>query len=75
MFAGSRQHAVTTWSCDCRPQVLGALLPGISAHRLRQLPAGLLRQLAADVGRVCARLVELRALFPGANIVELVNRR
>lgn len=56
-------------------QVLATLLPGLSAKRLRQLPYALVARLTSDLNGVCLRLVQLKILFPTADVAKLVARR
>lgn len=51
-----------------------ALLPGMEA-RLRRLDPRLLARLSEDIPGVARRLVQLRTLFPGADVLILVGHR
>ncbi len=55
-------------------QDLQALLPGLDV-RIQRLDPRLLAKLLADVAGVGSRLVKLRTLFPGADVLTLVGRR
>ncbi|KXZ47268.1 hypothetical protein GPECTOR_36g120 [Gonium pectorale] len=59
---------------DERLQQLGALLPGLES-RLGKAPPKLVARLAANTGLVAQRLLQLKSLFPQANLSAMVNNR
>ncbi|KAI8476739.1 MAG: hypothetical protein J3K34DRAFT_222803 [Monoraphidium minutum] len=57
-----------------RLEALAALVPSL-AGRLLLLRADLLGELVGDVGAVAAKMLQLKAWFPTADLAELVGRR
>lgn len=56
-------------------QVLGSLFPGMSSQQLEALPVALLSKLASYLDGISLRLVQLKDLFPTADISVLASRR
>ncbi|KAG1665034.1 hypothetical protein FOA52_003209 [Chlamydomonas sp. UWO 241] len=59
---------------DERLSQLAVLLPGLES-RIMGAPPALIARLACQTDDVARRLMELKALFPQADITEMVNNR